>query len=125
MNVRTAIARVDDVIWPSGPLQQQIVKNRDLSISSRRPHNCVDLTRRLVAKFGPIYVIRGNNIFQSGPHDLDRRRRQHEKIELMSIDTGLEEMVEQFNVALQTNALSHFAQVIFSHLRTKLRIMQQ
>src|ERR1700688_1131124 len=43
----------------------------------------------------------------------------------MSVDSGLENLVEQFDVPLEANALSYLMKMLFPHLRLEFWIVQQ
>ncbi len=43
----------------------------------------------------------------------------------MTVNAGVEQLVKQLDVALESNPLAHFVQMFLSHLRLELRIVEQ
>jgi len=113
------------MIGASDLLQKQMIQYCDFAVARSGAHDGVDLARRLVAKLRAENVIGRDNIFQRRKNHLHRSGRQNIEIELMAIDAGIEELVEQFDVALEANALAHLAQMFLPHFGFEFRIMQQ
>jgi hypothetical protein len=103
----------------------QLVETHHLAVTRGGPRDSLDLAGSVVGELGPEDVIRRHDSLQGGLHDLDRRRREHEEIEVVSIDAAIEDPVKQLDVLFQGNAFAGGQQVLTANPAAELRIVQQ
>src|SRR5580704_9280350 len=125
MNIGTAITGVNYVIRPGDVLCQQLVEHSNLSIASRCPDDRIDLACLLIAELGAKNVIVGNDALQRRIDNLHRRCRENVEIKKMSVNTGRQDLVEEFNVPFKPDTLAHFVQMLFSYFCLEFRIVEQ
>jgi hypothetical protein len=56
---------------------------------------------------------------------LHRRRREHVKVEVESIDPPVEDLVNLLDIVLETNSFAHLEQMVAPDARMELGIMQE
>jgi hypothetical protein len=70
-------------------------------------------------------VVLRHDPLQRRLNHLYRRRREHVKIKVESVDPPVEYLVNLLDVFLEANALAHLEQVVAPHARTELGIVQE
>src|SRR5579864_8717004 len=125
MNVRAAVANIDDAIPTDLQIGLQTVQGRYLAIPGSHVLDGRNLTRRVIAELRPENVIRGNNVLERRLNHFHRSRGNHVELEPMSRDSFVQDAMQEVDILLQANALAHFPQVLGTHAVVKLRIVQQ
>src|ERR1019366_9539683 len=97
----------------------------DFSVARRGSHQAFDLTRGFVLELGAKDVVLWHDPLQRRLDHLYRRRREHVKIKVKSVDPTVEYLVNLLYVFLEANALAHLEQVIAPDARMELGIMQE
>src|ERR1700731_1734282 len=115
MNVRAAVANIDDAIRTDLQIGLQTVQGRYLAIPGSHVLDGRNLTRRVIAELRPENVIRGNNVLERRLNNLHRTRENHVELEPMSRDSLVQNTVQEVDVLFEANALAHFAQVLGTH----------
>jgi hypothetical protein len=67
----------------------------------------------------------GHDSLQRRLDHLHRRRREHVKVEVESIDPPVEDLVNLLDVFLEANAFAHLEQMVAPDARMELGIMQE
>src|SRR6185437_10078263 len=83
VNIRTAVANVNNVIRPNLQRSLQLVKHSNLAIASGRADQGIDFAGTLVAEISPVDMIRGDNTFERRLNHLRGRSGQNIKIEVI------------------------------------------
>src|SRR5579864_3120789 len=125
MNVRAAVANIDDAIRTDLQIGLQTVQGRYLAIPGSHVLNGRNLARRVITELRPKNVIRGNNVLERRLDHFHRGSGNHVELKPMSRDSLVQDAVQEVDVLLQADALAHFPQVFGTHAVVKLRIVQQ
>src|SRR5260370_33336096 len=125
MDVGTTVANIDHVVCRNAKLFFELLQPRDFSITGRGPHQAFDLTRSFVPELGAKDMVLRHDPLQRILNRLQRRRREHIKIKVESVNPLVEYLVNLLDIVLEANALPHLEQVVAPDARTELRIMQE
>ncbi len=125
MNIGTAISRINHVIRTGDVFCEQLVQHGYFSVACRGSNNAVDLSRRLIQKFGSENVIPRNDTFKSRMDHFHRRGGKHVKIKKVSVHSARQNLVKQLDITFQADPFSHFVKMLFSHLSFEFRVMEQ
>src|SRR5262245_302414 len=125
VQVGAAVTHVNNVVGTDLQLGLQLVERGHLAVPRGSADDGVNLPAAGIAELGAKDVVRWNYSFQGRPDHFDGRGGEHVKIEMVTIDSAGQDLVEQIDILLQADALADFVQVFFAHPAAKHRIVQQ
>src|SRR5260221_1464088 len=124
VNVGASVSHVHHAVVADFERSLELLEYGDFPISGRHPADGLNLSRgRVEMKARAGNMILGNDAFQRRLDDLLRRRRNHVKRELITLDV-VEQLREQPDIRLEPNLLTNLYQVFLSNAAV-LRVMQQ
>src|SRR5437660_12479330 len=110
MNVRAAVANIDDPIRADLQIGLQTVQGRYLAIPCSYVLDGRNLTRRVITELRTEHVILGNNVLERRLNHFHRRRGNHVELEAMSRDALIQTAIHEVDVLSQADALAHYPQ---------------
>src|ERR1022692_2366178 len=106
-------------------LDQQLLEDSDLAVARSGPDDSVDLTGRLVEKLGAVNMILRDDVFQRRINHLDGSGGENVEVEEVAIHAGFEDLVKQFDVPFEADALAYLVEMFFADLGFELRVVEQ
>src|SRR5579862_9285673 len=114
VHVGAAVAHIDDVIGAELKLSLQLIENRDLAISGGGTGDGFDLPGFCVTKLGAVNVVAWNDTFKCGVDNFNRGCGEDVEVEVVAVDSGVEDLIQQGDVLLQADALADFVKMLAS-----------
>src|ERR1700678_925389 len=103
----------------------ELIQPGNFAITGRRANQALDLAIGLVFKFGSKNVVLGHNPHQRRLDHFHRRRRNHIKIKVESVNPAVEDLINLLDIFLEANSLARLDQVFTTNARMKFRIVQE
>src|ERR1035437_7994321 len=108
MKIRSPISGVNKMVRADQQIRLQLVEMCDLAVTGRGTSDRFNLAVCVVLELGSKDVIRRNNTRQCRLDDLHGGSGEYEEIEMVSIDTVVENLVKHLDVLFKRNSFSDF-----------------
>src|SRR5579872_1320198 len=115
VHVGAAVADVDYVVGAELKLSLQLIEDRDLSISGGGTGDGFDLPGLSVTELGAVNVVAWNDTFKCRLDNFNRGCGEDVEVEVVAVDSGVEDLIEQSDVLFQADALADFVKMLASH----------
>ena len=125
VNIRAAVAGVDDVVRADFLAGLKFIEEGDFAVASGGADDGVDFAGGLVNEFCAVNVIGGQQAFEGAADDFNGSGGENVKIKMIAFDAVIEDLVEQTNVGFETNLFSDLNQVFFADAGTEVGIMEK
>ena len=125
VNIGAAVAHIDDVVRPDLATALQLVQHRYLAITCGGLFEALHVAGTGVGETRPKNILFGHDAFERRLNHLDRRGGQDIEIEVVAIDSAIENLVEQIDLLFQSHPFAGLIEVLAANFAVKFRIVQQ